>query len=215
MRNIGNTFILGDSYSTFAGFMPKGYESWYSSEKSDETDVNNVEQTWWKMFFNETEANLVLNCSWSGTTICNTGYGGCDCSGNSFIGRLNHLIDEGFFKEHPIDTFIVFGGTNDSWSDAPIGELMYSDWKKADLFSVLPAIGYLLDRLKSSLPKTRIVFVINTELKPIITDSLKLACEKYGVETVVLKNIDKQSGHPNISGMKQIKEQILNFFKNS
>ena len=39
--------VLGDSYSTFEGFIPKGYATWYSPTAPPETtDVNKVEQTW-------------------------------------------------------------------------------------------------------------------------------------------------------------------------
>ena len=40
--------VLGDSHSTFEGFIPKGYATWYSPTAPPETtDVNKVEQTWW------------------------------------------------------------------------------------------------------------------------------------------------------------------------
>lgn len=40
--------VLGDSYSTFEGFIHKGYATWYSPTTPPETtDVNKVEQTWW------------------------------------------------------------------------------------------------------------------------------------------------------------------------
>lgn len=40
--------VLGDSYSTFEGFISKGYATWYSPTTPPETtDVNKVEQTWW------------------------------------------------------------------------------------------------------------------------------------------------------------------------
>lgn len=209
MLNIGNVFILGDSYSTFDGYIPKGYDPWYSSPQWEFTDVRTVEQTWWKMLLADTESNLLLNCSWSGTTICHTGYDGEDCSHKSFIARLDRLIEEGYFEKNQVNTLIVFGGTNDSWADSPIGKLQYSDWKTEELFCVLPAFCYLLDRLKSNLSETRVVCVINTELKTEIADGFKTACAQYGVEYIELKEIDKQNGHPNIRGMKQIKEQVM------
>lgn len=39
--------VLGDSYSTFEGFIPKGYATWYTTAVQKATDVNKVEQTWW------------------------------------------------------------------------------------------------------------------------------------------------------------------------
>ena len=88
---------------------------------------------------------------------------------------------------------------------------MYSDWKKEDLFSFLPAMGYLTQRLKDVLPQTRIIFIINSDLKKEITEGIKTACQKKGIEAIELKNIEKQSGHPNKAGMTQIKEQIMEY----
>lgn len=208
MTTFGNVFILGDSYSTFEGFIPQGYDAYYINEGREQTDVNDVGQTWWYQLMNDTASNLVRNCSWSGTTVCHTGYGGADRSDNSFAARVDKLIDSGYFKEKTIDTFFVFGGTNDSWADSPVGELKYSAWKKEDLYQVLPAFCYLLNRLHEILPETRIVCIINTELKPEITEGFKTACQNYKTEILELRNIDKMNGHPTILGMKQIKEQV-------
>lgn len=39
--------ILGDSYSTFEGYIPVGNESWYFTEPiENRTDVVDVKQTW-------------------------------------------------------------------------------------------------------------------------------------------------------------------------
>jgi len=213
---IGNLFILGDSYSTFEGYIPKGYAPYYCPaypEGEDRSDVKQVEHTWWYQFVQESGAHLVRNCSYSGTTICHTGYGGADCSDKSFIARLDRLLEEGFFEENPIDTFIVFGGTNDSWADAPIGAPKYSDWTREELYSVLPAIGYLMQRIRSCIPQARAICVINTELKDVISEELQAACARTGIETIVLENITKVSGHPTIRGMREIADQILRYLE--
>ena len=161
----------------------------------------------------ETNSELTQNCSWSGTTICHTGYNGRDCKDNSFVARFRKLVKEDFFKENPVDTLFVFGGTNDFWAGSPLGELKYSDWTEEELYSVLPAISYLLSLIKVTLPNTRIVTVINTELSKEITEGLQTACEHFGIETVTLQAIDKTCGHPNIRGMAQIKDQIIEVLK--
>ncbi len=160
------------------------------------------------MLLQKIKANLLINCSWSGTTICNTGYYGADCSDKSFIARLDRLIEAGYFEENNVDTFFLFGGTNDSWADAPVGELKYSDWTRENLYCVLTAFGYLLHRLKTKLADTRVICIINTKLKPEIHVAFKTACEKYGVEFIELQDIAKDNGHPNILGMCQIEEQV-------
>ena len=107
-----NVLIFGDSYSTFKGFIPDGYIAYYTAEGRPETDVTKVEQTWWHQVVKEAGLNLVLNNSWSGSTICYTGYEGKDCSKtSSFICRLQKLIDEDFFKQNNIDkVFIISAG---------------------------------------------------------------------------------------------------------
>ncbi|MBO5060284.1 MAG: hypothetical protein J6C82_05155 [Clostridia bacterium] len=213
MIDIGNVFILGDSYSTFEGFIPNGYATYYTNAGREETDVSKVEQTWWHQLLEDTESTLLKNCSYSGTTICNTGYDGRDCTDISFIARFDKLIEENYFVENKVDTFFLFGGTNDSWADSPIGELMYSDWKKEDLFCVLPAFCYLLNQVNINLPNTKVICIVNTELKSEIAESFKLACKRYSIDFVQLNEIDKKCGHPTIKGMKQIKDQILDCIK--
>lgn len=206
---LGNVFILGDSYSTFRGLIPQGYATYYGSDLHPESGVLDVSQTWWQRLIDKTDGKLILNSSWSGTTICNTGYNGDDCSDRSFIARLDKLIENGFFKENCIDTFILFGGTNDNWAGSPIGKVMYSDWQPQDLYSVFPALCYLLDRVKTNLPQTRIIAVLNTELKSEIVSGFNTVCGKYGVDLIELCDIEKVGGHPTAKGMENICEQIL------
>lgn len=212
MINLGNVFILGDSYSTFKGYIPEGYAVYYS-ENSTDFGVDRVENTWWMSLINETDSALVHNNSWSGSTIGYTGYSG-DCTNSSFITRFEQLLEQGWFEENKIDTFFVFGGTNDSWSNAPLGEMMLEGWSREDLFSVLPAIGYIAHRLKTALTDTRVIFIINTDIKPEIQEGIKKACEHFAVEYIALRDISKIEGHPTKEGMTQIKDQILSYLEN-
>ncbi len=207
--DLKNVLIFGDSYSTFKGYIPEGYAVYYSENYREETDVRNVAETWWHQLFSEIKSGLILNNSWSGSTICYTGYNNTDCSEtSSFICRLDKLIKSDFFKNNDINTVFVFGGTNDSWANSPIGELKYSDWQKQDLYSVLPAVCFFINRLKEVLPNANIVFIINCDLKDEITQGIKSACEHYNIQQIQLKNIDKRCGHPTVKGMAEIKNQI-------
>ena len=101
MKN--NTIILGDSYSTFEGFVPEGYDIYYFENGYSDTDVTKVSQTWWHQVVDEADLNLILNNSWSGSTIGYTGYDNVDCSkSSSFIYRLKQLIAEEFFVKNKI-----------------------------------------------------------------------------------------------------------------
>lgn len=211
--NLGNVFILGDSYSTFENYIPEGYSVYYTSVPITDTDVERVEQTWWYQLMEETESNLLMNNSYSGTTICHTGYDGEDCSDKSFIARMDKLISEGYFVDNTVDTFLLFGGTNDSWANSPIGDLKYHDWSNDDLYATLPAFCYLLHNLRTKVTDTRVICIINTDLKTDIKEGFLSACDKFGVEIIILRDINKISGHPTILGMKQIREQVLVYLK--
>lgn len=200
-----NIFIMGDSYSTYEGYIPKGYNTFYSDGRTNPPIVIGVEKTWWKLLEKAMDYNIVLNDSYSGSTVCKTGYGGY-CHETSFVGRLDKYIEEGYFDKNNVDTVFVFGGTNDSWANSPIGELKYSDHTDEDLKCVLPAFCYLLGRLKDTVKET--VVILNTGLKQVITDGYINACETYNIKYVKLKEIEKENGHPTVLGMKQISQQI-------
>ena len=204
---IGNLFILGDSYSTYQGYIPEGYAVFYGV--NTDTDVTCVEQTWWHQLMVETDGRLVRNSSNSGTTVCHTGYQGVDCAHVSFVGRLDKLIAQKFFEENQVDTFVVFGGTNDSWACSPVGELQYSDWKKADLYNALPAMSYLLNQVTTYVADARIIVIINTDLNEKLAEGYKQLAKHYGAILVAPEEIDKMGGHPSVKGMEQIKEAIL------
>lgn len=205
-----NAVIFGDSYSTFGGFIPEEYAAYYTEQGRPETDVRKVSETWWHQVMAQTGLELILNDSWSGSTIGYTRYEGIDCSRtSSFIYRLRRLIEQGFFTEHKVDTVFVFGGTNDSWADAPLGEAMFDDWQEQDLYQVLPAVSYFLKLVRDTVPDANVYCLINTELKDEIVDCMEQACARYGITPVTFDHIDKNSGHPTIQGMKDIKEKVL------
>jgi hypothetical protein len=158
------------------------------------------------------DMTLVRNESWSGSTICHTGYNGKDTSAtSSFVYRLERLAASGFFEENEIHTVFVFGGTNDDWAGAPLGTEMYEGHTEADLFSVRPAIGYFIGRLRELMPNAKVVVLINTGLSADVTNALMGAAEHFDVSWLRLRGLDKQNGHPTILGMTQIKDQIKAF----
>lgn len=194
--------ILGDSYSTFQGFIPEGNAVWYNvPNDAKRTDVKNVRQTWWWQVVNNGGFLLERNDSYSGATICYTGYGDEDYSDRSFITRLPRLGSP--------DILLILGNTNDSWCGAQVGEYKYENIRRADLYYYRPALARLLSEAQERYPNVRIYFIQNTELRTDIVESTKVICGHYGVPLIQLKNIEKQAGHPNVKGMKAIAEQVL------
>ena len=194
--------ILGDSYSTFQGIIPANYSSFYPNDRND---VVEVEQTWWSLYIKAKGYQLEKNNSWGGTTICGTGYGGMDFSRNNFIARVDSLGTP--------DIIFVFGGTNDAWANSPVGEYQYADWTKEDCKNFRPALACLLDKLQKRYPEAAIYSLLNSELREPINESMREICKHYNVQLIELHDIDKQNGHPSISGMKSICNQLVEAIK--
>lgn len=199
-------FIFGDSYSTFKGEIPEGYYDYYIPAPCDYADVVNKEETWWWQLKEECGMELVRNDSWSGSAVCKYGYGG-NSGWNSFLTRFETLRKENRL-DPDIDTFIVFGGTNDFWSESPFGEEKYGDITEEDKMQVYPAFAWLLTELRALYPNADILTVINCDLSDEFAETLKRVAEKCNTTPVVLQGIDKMNGHPTKIGMTQIKDQI-------
>lgn len=194
--------ILGDSYSTFEGWLsPDSNAVWYhATPDAKRTDVKSVGETWWYRLIRQKGWKLEVNNSFSGATVCTSGYRDEDYSNRSFVNRALHLGSP--------DIIIVFGGTNDSWAGSPIGEFKYADWRRADLCFFRPAMACLLARLRERYPTAAVYVLSNDGLKTEVTSSMKTICEHYGVPMIQLKDIDKKSGHPSVKGMQQIADQV-------
>ncbi len=202
-----NILILGDSYSTYKEMIPDGYASWYPGN-----DVDRPEMTWWQIALTRGGLRLALNSSYSGTTVCHTGYSG-DCSDKSFLARLEALAADGFFEKNSVDELWIFGGTNDSWANSPIGEITYGEVSREDKFKVLPAFSALLS-LSRQVPIGRVLVLLNTDMKSEIESGFAEIAEHYGIPALRLHDIEKEGGHPNAKGMEQIAEQFLAFREN-
>ena len=195
--------ILGDSYSTFKGYVtPDTNAVWYPADKND---VVKLEQTWWHQFLHNYGYILDTNNSFSGSTICNTGYRKEDYSDRSFITRMDKLGNP--------DIILIFGATNDSWAGAPIGEYQYDSWTAKDLYSFRPALSYLLSNMQHLYPQAKIYYMLNSELKGSINESVYTICKRYDIPVITLYNIDKQRSHPSIAGMKNISIQVHEFLE--
>ena len=199
--------ILGDSYSTFEGFVtPATNELWYYGQgERGRTDVLDVRQTWWHQLIVSQGWKLCQNNSYSGSTISYSGYSGNDYSQRSFLTRMTNLGCP--------DIIFIFGATNDSWAGAPIGEYQYDSLVKANFWTFRPAMARLLEYMTQRYVGADIYFLLNDGLRAEINESVKTICQHYGVKCIELKGIDKKSGHPSVKGMQQIAEQIAEALK--
>lgn len=199
--------ILGDSYSTFEGHVtPDTNFVWYFKVPDPQrTDVSDVKQTWWQQLIRDKNLRLVVNNSFSGATISHRGYRGEDYSDRSFLTRAKELGSP--------DIILIFGGTNDSWAGVEVGEYPRADGKapdgsEPDLYTFRPALDSLLSTVADYYPGTEVYFIVNNKLRPEITESIVTLCDRHGVETIMLENIDKRANHPSVKGMTEIARQV-------
>ena len=206
----GTVSILGDSYSTFENYVePDTNYLWYFSSQIDttRTDVHDVELTWWKQFLADNGLVLEKNNSFSGSTICNTGYRGEDYSDRSFITRMNHLGDP--------ELIIIFGATNDFWAKVPFGEFLFNDLAAAEIYTFRPALSMLLQEVKRLYPESQLCFVLNDGITGEFRQAILDKCHQYGVKCLELTDIEKRNGHPNAKGMAEINRQLTKFIKDN
>ena len=204
--------IIGDSYSTFEGYSNRdvngranGFAVYYPQEAKD---VKKVEQTWWHKICSQPGYRLEMNSSFSGGTVCNTGYGGYDVTDapSAVVTRVTKS-----YLGNP-DIIIIFGGTNDSWAGSPMGFYIFENWTKSDLKCFRPAFSYLLATLQATYPEARIYNISNTRTEGIskdVTVSMQYICKYHKVPNIILTDIEKFDSHPNVKGMEAIFNQVF------
>lgn len=58
MKEKDNVFIIGDSYSTYEGYIPEGYYVYYSDDRTAAPIVRGVEKTWWRLLAKKAEYDI-------------------------------------------------------------------------------------------------------------------------------------------------------------
>ena len=190
--------ILGDSYSTFQGYVtPGSNDVWPYYENIGVTEVG---QMWWYQVSQATGWILDCNNSFSGSLISNMNYGNY-FGPHSFLRRMDDLGDP--------DVILVFGGTNDIWDGVPMGEYLYGNWTEEGLCTFRPALACLFDGLRSHYPKAKIWFMADCVLGDEFLESVHTIATHYEVPCIELRDITKDWDHPNVAGMTDIATQVL------
>lgn len=213
MKTIGRVGILGDSYSTFGGYVPEGYHVYYDYDSGEEYGyVNDVNLTWWKQVMNTCNGQLIINSSYSGSCVANYDYNANDdCTPSSFVTRAQKDLG----SDVELDTILIYGCTNDYWRHCVRGNMQYDGFTVDNLNTLFPAICFTLDFLRKAHPSSRIVFITNPFFSEDIVNAVHTACDHYGAQHLHLKEFERVEGHPNLHGMQQIAEQITAFLLGS
>ena len=141
--------ILGDSISTYQGYLPSGYATFFPTE-----DVDNVNKTWWKMLIDETNMELGQNCAWSGSPVSGDG----ESTSNAYAGCSTKRVNDLSLNGIP-DIIIIFIGINDFGpSPKPLG-----DWSAKNSFpedgtknTFSEAYALMLSKVITKYPKAQV-----------------------------------------------------------
>ena len=194
--------ILGDSISTYKGYVPDGYSCFYPYPTADLKDVN---QTWWMQTINKLGMSLLKNNSYSGTCV-STG------TGNNATTNDNRLKELLFGTQTP-DIILIFMGSNDAGSQYVSLDTFNSSYK------------IMLDKIIALCPESEI-FIITLPPSKLYTEANRVAynevivkyAKQYNLPVVDMENAYNgqdvsnflvDSAHQNLAGMTAVAEAVV------
>ena len=145
--------ILGDSISTFDGYIPTDYNIFYPGSG----DISTVEKTWWWQVMNATGMELNANASSSNTTITGDSL---DTTGSAPSCSTKRMIDLTPGDDGPApDILIVFMGTNDFLRSVELGTFTEpSPQDEGVVNNFCDAYELMIQKLNALYPNAEIYF---------------------------------------------------------
>ena len=227
--------ILGDSISTFAGYIPTadGFNREHLARYPQDNLLTDVNETWWMQVIDGLDAKLGINDSWRGATFSGAvPVTSGDTGENAALSNLHRIQNLG--SNGTPDVIVVYGGTNDLAHVAKIGtfdpetapvnvDLTTTKWDNL-------ADGFLhtILRIRFYYPNAQLVVLLPTYTASYYTDE-KLAqgnavmaaiCEHYGVAYTDLRmsgvtaDLLPDGIHPGEEGMDLITDAVLDTLLN-
>lgn len=185
--------IIGDSISTFTGYIPSNFLSHYPNESSD---VDSVEKTYWKKIANQFELS-VNNLSYSGSTVSNN----------------NHSLYSRAIKAEKTLFYLIALGTNDSNRKIELGEYQYDKTIEGlDESLFIPAYIKGIKAIKKINPDAKIILV-SMNMDDAYAYAIKNIAEHYGDMYCDVRNTYTTSDgiHPDSNGMDKIASKIIEY----
>lgn len=198
IREEMNISFLGDSITTFNGYIPDGFATYYPMG-----DVDSVEKTWWHMVVKKTGYQLLMNNSYSGTLVS----GGTNYS-NSYE-RLKYLEKNGIDP----DVVVINMGTNDLTRSVNVSKF------KSTYISMIDKIREEYDDVEIyilNLPYNKYATSFISPREKYNNALIEIANEK-NVELIdITEGIDKNNvhiymfagAHPSFAGMSFIADKV-------
>lgn len=222
--------ILGDSISTFAGYIPTadGSNLEHLARYPQDNLLTDVNDTWWMQVIHALDAKLGINDSWRGSTVSGAASVTSGVSGEkSSMSNLQCIQNLG--SNGTPDVILFYGGTNDLARVSKLGAFDPKtapdavDLTTAKWDNLADAYVQTLLRLRHTYPNAVIVAMLPTytasyysnEKLAKANEMLSAVCEHYGVPYVDLRYCgittdDLPDGiHPNATGMDFISHGVL------
>ena len=223
--------IMGDSISTFAGYIPvaDGFNLAHKTRYPQDNLLTDVNETWWMQVIKTLDAKLGINESWASSEVYNyideevnsTSDGTKACMAS--ITRIQNLGSNG-----TPDVILFFGGTNDITQSRPLGSFEPAtaptevDLSSVKWDTVADAYVDAIMRMQYYYPDTQIVAMLpfyrnsqGTAKVDKYNDLFASICEHYGVTYVDLRccgitNANLPDGtHPEANGMDYITDAVM------
>ncbi len=209
--------IIGNSISTFRGYIPNEYKTYYPQPW-----LNDANDTWWIRIGKTLNMKFLANASWSASTVSGDAIS-CFTSDN----RIAYLSANGV-----PDYIFVAGGTNDYGKNKPIGQ--ESDDNELTSSTFRGAYSLMLNKMKEMYPNAKIIclaifprsegydrknskgWTIRDANNVIESLSEKYDCYFINMEGCGLEDdingLTSDGLHPNSKGMELIANHICNVF---
>ena len=222
--------ILGDSISTFAGYIPvaDGFNREHLPRYPQDDLLTDVNETWWMQVVTELGAKLGINDSWRGSTLSGavpvtTG----DTGENAAMSNLTRIQNLG--SNGTPDVILLYGGTNDLAHVSKVGSFdpeyapteVDLTTKKWD--NLADGFVHTLLRLRHYHPDAQILAMLPTYTASYYSNE-KLAegngvmaeiCEHYHIPYVDLRDSGVTAAylpdgiHPGEAGMDLITQAVV------
>lgn len=201
--------ILGDSISTLVGYTSAD-DAYYDPVFASATGIASAEDTWWMKVIFGLDAQLLVNDSHSGSSVCRGGY-----QAASTPWRIAKLKKNG---QHP-DYILVFSGLNDVAFSRTAEEFqahytamlqeMLAQYPHAEIVCGTLCKGYV-----NSPGATLFINLEHCLPLSLYNDAIRHAVKEYGCQLADLASFQQDYSsidgvHPNKTGMEQLAQMWL------
>lgn len=186
--------ILGDSLSTFAGYIPSGNIAHYPSRSNN---VKSVEQTWWMGLIIDANAKLGINNSWAAAMVSGS-------ETRSFTLRVENLGNPQYI--------IIHGGTNDYRQSITVGDCHFDkSEEELNVGEFSDAYDMTIRKAMRLYPHANIITIIPNDISDNYANAISDITGHYKLFACVdLRkfSFNLVDGHYEVDGMVTVKNAV-------